>query len=502
MMNADSTLWTRRFWLLLAAAVLFRGLFTLFFTEYTDLAGDEAYYWDWGRRPDWGYYSKPPLIGWLMGFIGQATGHSELGIRLTALLLSTLTCVTLFSLTQRLYNARTAFIAASLLLLTPASAALSLFLTIDAPLLLCWSLALLLFHHAAEQPQSWVRWLALTAVLGVGTLSKQMMLVFPVIMLAQVLLGGQSRTLLCAPGFWLSMVTGAAFLTPVLWWNSQHQWITLEHTKHHFNAESLGVGGWLLRTLEWPGVQALVYTPVLWLAMLVVGVLAWRQWRQLAQRERFLFIASVPILAIFTLLALRQRINPNWPAVFYVPLLILLAAYLSGALPGLKRAPGWWRWCWRSAAVILAVVHVGLAVVFLTDLKGHKKLADLRGWRETGEQAGGFYQKLPPGAFVLALGHRYHAAQMAFYMPQHPQSYRYEPSGHVMSQYEVWAGPEERLGQDALILNDRGGELPPAVREAFTEIRPLGKIEVPLGQKTRTWQAYHGVNLKSWKAVK
>ena len=31
------------------------------------LVGDESYYWEWGRNLDWGYYSKPPLIGWLMG---------------------------------------------------------------------------------------------------------------------------------------------------------------------------------------------------------------------------------------------------------------------------------------------------------------------------------------------------------------------------------------------------------------------------------------------------
>ena len=31
-----------------------------------DLFVDEAQYWFWGRELAWGYYSKPPLIGWLM----------------------------------------------------------------------------------------------------------------------------------------------------------------------------------------------------------------------------------------------------------------------------------------------------------------------------------------------------------------------------------------------------------------------------------------------------
>ncbi|MCW5559716.1 MAG: hypothetical protein KIT22_18015, partial [Verrucomicrobiae bacterium] len=39
-----------------------------------DLAGDEAYYWEWGRHLDWGYFSKPPGIGWLMALAGWLGG--------------------------------------------------------------------------------------------------------------------------------------------------------------------------------------------------------------------------------------------------------------------------------------------------------------------------------------------------------------------------------------------------------------------------------------------
>ncbi|MCA8989583.1 MAG: hypothetical protein KDA78_18190, partial [Planctomycetaceae bacterium] len=30
-----------------------------------DLIADESYYWDWSRRLDYGYYSKPPMIAWI-----------------------------------------------------------------------------------------------------------------------------------------------------------------------------------------------------------------------------------------------------------------------------------------------------------------------------------------------------------------------------------------------------------------------------------------------------
>src|SRR5271155_403291 len=31
-----------------------------------DLAPDEAHYWDWSRHLDWSYYSKGPLVAWLI----------------------------------------------------------------------------------------------------------------------------------------------------------------------------------------------------------------------------------------------------------------------------------------------------------------------------------------------------------------------------------------------------------------------------------------------------
>ena len=31
-----------------------------------DLAPDEAHYWHWSRHLDWGYYSKGPLVAWLI----------------------------------------------------------------------------------------------------------------------------------------------------------------------------------------------------------------------------------------------------------------------------------------------------------------------------------------------------------------------------------------------------------------------------------------------------
>jgi 4-amino-4-deoxy-L-arabinose transferase-like glycosyltransferase len=504
--DTESALWQKRFWQLLAAVFVVRIGVMLLFVNGADLAGDEAYYWDWGRRPDWCYYSKPPMIGWMMGVIGWLTGNAEWGIRFAALLLGTTTLVIMHRIALVLFDARTAFLTAVLVLLTIANAGLNLLLTIDAPLLLCWTLGLLLFWFAAQKPTCNTRWLALALVIGVGTLSKQMMLAFPALMLVFAAVSREDRGLLRNVRMWAAILIGMAFIIPVLKWNQEHAWITLEHTKHHFDGETRNFGKWISRTLENVGLQALIYTPVTFAAMVVALVAAVKQRKQITRPVLFLLVASAPALACFALLSLRQRINPNWPAAFFVPAFVLAAAWMRGLLPT-QANPGWQRWSLRVGGALVVIVHLALVVIFATGLISIKKLDDCRGWREAGIEAQKFLDQVPrrDQTFVMALGHRCHAAQMAFYMPSHPRLYRWEPSGSVQSQYEIWPGPEERIGSDALILDPpvEGTLLQnPVFTAAFEKLERVGEISVPLGQEKREFSVYLGRNLKSWKPVK
>lgn len=50
---------------LVAIALLTLWRVALLPFDRTDLFVDEAQYWLWGRELAWGYFSKPPLIGWI-----------------------------------------------------------------------------------------------------------------------------------------------------------------------------------------------------------------------------------------------------------------------------------------------------------------------------------------------------------------------------------------------------------------------------------------------------
>ena len=58
---------------------LFR-LATLAFSQ-TELFFDEAQYWFWSRELAFGYYSKPPLIAWIIRGATELCGQGEACIR-------------------------------------------------------------------------------------------------------------------------------------------------------------------------------------------------------------------------------------------------------------------------------------------------------------------------------------------------------------------------------------------------------------------------------------
>src|SRR5215470_19668631 len=106
----------RRFWALLAgvlivAAAVLRCIYLAAFCP-LDLAPDEAHYWDWSRHLDWSYYSKGPLVAWLIrlgcalaGPWSQALAGSEvLAVRLPAVLCGGLRLVSLYVLTVQVYG--------------------------------------------------------------------------------------------------------------------------------------------------------------------------------------------------------------------------------------------------------------------------------------------------------------------------------------------------------------------------------------------------------------
>ena len=100
--------------------------------------------------------------------------------------------------------------------------------------------------------------------------------------------------------------------------------------------------------------------------------------------------------------------------------------------------------------------------------------------------------------FVVAFGHRYLASELAFYSPDHPRVYRFEESGRVTSQYEVWPGPQALQGKNAFIIAETPKEaIPSALKTAFAGFELVAQVANP-NKVGRLYFIYLGKNLIEW----
>src|SRR5664280_2033443 len=116
-MQTDEHTYPRRLAVLLALLSIFRVLYIIYGPF--ELSADEAHYWTWSRHLDWSYYSKGPMIAWLIYAGTQLFGNNELGVRAFAVVCSALSSIILFSLGREMYDDKTGFWAAVLVQIVP-----------------------------------------------------------------------------------------------------------------------------------------------------------------------------------------------------------------------------------------------------------------------------------------------------------------------------------------------------------------------------------------------
>lgn len=492
--------WSRSAFLLLAGVALFRLVYAWIYP--LNISGDEAYYWDWGRHLDWGYYSKPPLIGWIMGFLRLLHFDHGAGLRTASTLIGTGTLSLLYLLTVRLFSPRAAFWALCVTIATIGNTALNICMTTDSPLSLCWVGALYAFWQLIETPsRRWSFWLILS--IGVGLLAKQMMLIFFPISLIALTLMPEKRALLRRPLLWISGLLPLLFLIPSLLWNARHDWITLQHTAHHVEKTPFSILNALSQLGEFLGTQLGLATPITFVLLVVVFVLLFRRWKSLRSAGRYLLIFSAPPLFIFLILSVQQEINPNWPLVFYLPGMILLAGACCEA--------GGKLFVWLKRGVILGAVLSGFLYATLTIIPATgidtTRIAPFRkisGWSEYGEEISRVQKALPDPEHVMLIvtGHRTSTAALAFYHPDRPTVYRWDSQpGYINNQYDIWPGPDQP-GRNALLICYKEAPLPKRLTDHFETITELEPLEIPAGAyKPKRYALYYATNWTNDKTL-
>lgn len=488
--SAGSEIVSRKYLLAVLAffVVLTAVRFAILASGVPELSGDEAHYWEWSRRLDWCYYSKPPGVAVLIRAGTLLFGDTELGVRFLAPVLSLLSSVVIYLLGTRLYDRKVGLTAAVLLQIVPIVSAFGFGMTPDTPLIFFWLLSLYFLHRAWSRGAAF-DWLLLAVALGLGLLGKYAVAFLYVPAALLLLTTHQGRLRLRTPWPYLSFALSLLFFLPVIVWNSQHDWVMFRHDLGHTElAQGWGISPKGL--LEFTGGQLGVITPIL--AILIVYLLIKRR-----REDPFCFWLTIPLLAGFLLKSSQGKVQPNWPLVAWLAGLIPVADLLVHHYRPLSVRQ---KQLVSAGLIIPAVGTLFLHLPFLTinapwPGKNHP-FKKLLGWRQLGAEVGQTAQSMDQPVFILA-DYYMTASELAFYVEGHPPTYCVN-LGRRMNQYDIWQGLDRVVGQGAVFVTENG--LPPKLAAAFerTEPAPSVVIRGKSGRPISTFSVYRCYGFKGW----
>ncbi len=469
-----------------------------------DLAQDEAHYWDWSRHLDWSYYSKGPLVAYLIwascALVGpwseSHTGNLMFAVRLPAVLCGTLLLTSLYLLTVQVFGRpRLALGVLAVALTLPLIAAGSSLMTIDSPYCCCWGWALVLGYQALRGSR-WA-WPLAGLVVGVGILAKYTMVLFVPSLGLFLLATPEYRRLLLRPGFWVLAVVGALCCFPIVMWNIQHDWVGLKHV--------IGLSGFLSQAtttepkIHWLG--PLVYLGSQCVLLLVYWFIAWaiamiwaNPLREADSGKRYLWWMSAPMFLCFLVFSLKNGGGElNWPVTAYLSGLVLAVAWLESRFVVARDTNKWIHvillgWICLIGLTLGVVMHQSewarpllLWLAKPTEenpyrLRNLDPTCRLRGWRTLAAEIDRLRRDYRARGIELVLaGDNWSLpGEIGVYCEGHPQVYSIGLAvGDRHSQYDFWIGPvtqpEEFAGRSFLIVNAKEKDL----RLAFKKVERL-----------------------------
>lgn len=459
-----------------------------------DLSPDEAHYWEWSRRLDMSYYSKGPMIAYLIAIGTGIFGDNVFGVRFLAVVFSLLSSIYLYKLGRDMYHERMGAFSAIMSQIIPLYSAFGVIFTIDSPFLFFWIISLYLFWKVIKIEQKSERagdrnfrtselqnfkFVFLGLTIGLGLLTKYTMAFFYLCAFLFILI--ERRDLLKRPAPYIAFIIGFFIFSPVIIWNAQHDWVTIRHTAGQAHiGEGLRVS--LKSLLEFVGSQLGVITPIIFV-MLIVSLVKIRK----DENGNFLFWFSMPVIAFFTLKSLHGKVQANWAMTGYITGLLALSRLYFQSTEVRKPRSAEARkssvfphsFAFRSSAlpIFRTITMAGIVTALLLNTLSHYPPAflpvkldpssRLKGWKSLGKEVSLIYEEMKKDGDLFIFSDRYQvSSELAFYVKGNPVTYCVN-LGRRMNQYDLWPGFNNLVHYNAIFVTIGRTELNPKIREGF-----------------------------------
>lgn len=434
-----------------------------------NLYPDEAQYWWWAQTPDLGYFSKPPMIAWIISLSTAIFGEAEWAIRIASPLLHGATALVLFAIARRAMDSWRAVIAALAYLTLPGISYSSGLISTDVPLLFFWAVALFAFLGGCAE-RGWLWPVIGGLALGLGLLSKYAMLYFLAGAAIAALWSSSARRFVLSARGLVVIVIGAAVFSPNIIWNALHGFPTVAHTAANadWGRSRYSVGGLAAFALGQFG----VFGPFLMAGW--IGAL-WRLARSTDRSEADLILAafSLPPLLLILVQAFVAGANANWAATAYVAATPLAVAELA-------------RW-WKARALLASFTLNGMVLATLWMVLVRPSIADAiglgnafkreEGWQQLGAEVAALSRTAPYDA--IAADNRSIAAELLYYArPRRAPMRVWSRDLNIRDHFEMTMRLDAGTGRVLLVLEPVSADRVLATFDSSTHVKT---IATPVG---------------------
>lgn len=407
---------------------------------------DESQYWFWAKHPAWGYYSKPPVIAWLIALSTSMFGDGNFGVKMLSPVILLATGFVLRATALRMgYDKRTAAWVMLTYLTIPFATSSAMFFTTDVPLDLCWAIAMYCIL-TAWQEQRGRYWVYAALAAGMGCLSKYTMVAFAASAFLAMVASPDLRPQLRKPWPWLAALIAAALFAPNILWNAQHQFVTFRHTDD--NVFSKAVEIYPVDMLEFIAAQFVVFGPIL-LVALVANLLSLLRTPKAQRSANAIILHSFvwPLAVAGVIVSLLAGAQAHWISPVYLAGTLIVVPYL------LQQKPRWLRASLILHLLLLLAFYAAPTVIPMLQLK-HDPLARAFAWNALADTVRPLAEAHPDA--VLMTNERKIAAALTYQLrdlrgAQEPV-YKVKITNQMRDHYDLLSAEQDFSQRERLVI--------------------------------------------------
>ena len=393
-----------------------------------ELSADEAQYWLWSKELNWGYFSKPPMIAWLIYISNNIFGDYDYSIRILAPLIHGINSLVIFRLSQEINNNYLAHFLSSLIWLTlPIVGVGSFLMSTDTPLMLIWTTSLLVIVKAYNSDSLFL-WNLAGLIAGLALYAKYAALYLPLGLIIFYIINFQNEKNIKLRGLFLFVLNFIIVSLPNLIWNYFNNFHTINHLSSNavIDAPSYSLFGSLTFLIA----QVAILGPLLFIVFLLTAY----NIKRLNKLSIFLLYFIFPVYILMFIQGFFSEANANWAASALPAITILCGYFLSKhikfAVPTIFSN--------FFICIFILIVSFNGNLIFL-DLKSDP-LRKLKGWNILSEDLKDTISKKKSD--VVLVDRRGIAAELIYYLRNEnikirvPESSK-SPSNHYQLHYPL-----------------------------------------------------------------